>query len=297
MSGIQDLMAQSYQAEVNGYYGYNKEDSDDGEEAEMNYYSLDGTYYFEKISLENGPYEEAAFLQKASYLTVDGEWYTYEEGKADLDTWSLGAEVHYVFEPLPIFIGVMYKHSKQDGDVVDYSGSPTDSERTQNQYGIRAGMYAIDTLAVSLFYIRENTKFEYAEYPSSDADVKTNNYGILVELVQPIGNNMSLGVDASYTRIDQDYDSETGISDREEKNNEYEAMATFYVVPQIGIGAGMNVNRGDDKDIAGNTYMVGAKAYVTPNIGIGFGYARFQADDDQKTDDENGFNIQVTGRF
>ncbi|NHB56856.1 putative porin [Acinetobacter sp. 194] len=60
----------AYQAEVGGSYNYVDYDTDPSESIDDQYFGIDGTYYFNRVEVKNNPFNEAAFLNRASNINA-----------------------------------------------------------------------------------------------------------------------------------------------------------------------------------------------------------------------------------
>jgi len=105
----QSLMAESYQFELNGGYFYDKLDGE-----KLADYSLGAVIYFSEVILAKGPYEEAAFLQKSSFIGFNGDMGTDKLGKGNLDLKGFGVDLKLVIPEVPFFIKIGYMRGLRD---------------------------------------------------------------------------------------------------------------------------------------------------------------------------------------
>ena len=88
------------------------------------------------------------------------------------------------------------------------------------------------------------------------------------------------------------------IEDKDESvNNIYSMEGDLYPIPQLGLGAGLKINKGDLVGKEGFTFMGRIRVYFFQYIGLNLKYEKFKADDTNKSSDSNYFEIGLTGRL
>jgi hypothetical protein len=123
-----------------------------------NHYTVDGTFYFSPVDDSHGPREEAAFLSKASSVSL--EYTDYQHGD---ELYGIGGRVVL------------------SNDYILQAGYSRDNG--ENTYNIGAGLYLTDHSDLVFSYERES-------------DSKTNIFGAVYRAEQHLENAASLGYEA-----------------------------------------------------------------------------------------------------
>jgi len=135
-----------------------------------------------------------------------------------------------------------------------------------------------------------------------DEEDTINYYGGILKIVQPIGGSMAFGFDLTAQRINTTSKDNTEGESEETSDTNVEGMLAFYPVAQFGIGATLEIQRGDTIGSEGNTYGIAAIFFPMPNVGIMFSYNRFKPandvdDKNYKILESNSFDVSVRARF
>ncbi len=283
-----NVMAESYQYEVNGTYINEKTDN-----TKTNSYMADAVFNFKEVNLDKVPWEEAAFLQKVGYVSINGLLADYKDDRntVKLDYNRFGIDFGYVLPKVPFLVKLSYQRLKDDGSFMD-SGVKYDLKDTKNTFSGELGYYIIDGLDVAASYEKRIKD----DKTSINKDTKTDIYGANFKYVTMFSNEMGINIAGSYN-YQTDKSTQPGRNDLKEKNKIYKIEGTFYVIPQIGLGCDGEFNRGDNKDDAGNTYSAWIKAYIIPNIGLSVGYSIFKPENTRDAEEKKMFMAALTGRI
>ena len=221
--------ADTYNWEVQGNYT-----NIDNGFADVDGYGIDGTYYFQEVDDSKGPFSEAAFLNKASsvtlgYVDFDGSDSVSIAGRLVLDS-NLTLEANYA----------------------DADGSDV--------YGAAIGMYINDTSEVQL---------TYADSDADDADV----WGVEYHGVYDLGDNAALAADLGLSTADAGEALTGGLTyypmpqlglgvdlaylDYDDSDFGYGLSAEYFFTNSIFAGA--TYNSVDDADVDTYTLYVGAR--------------------------------------
>lgn len=231
------VYAQDYQFEVGGAYV-------NGDNGAVDYdgFGLNAQLHLDKVDTRKGPLNEAAFLDKSSF--VDLTWTT---SKVDVS----GAD---------------------SVDTVGFGGRFV----TEKNIIIEAGYTDIeDDSAIKLgvgTYINNNMGV-VASYQVYDADLDALDQSTLaadLHGVHKLKGETSLAFDAGLAYIDNDGDSAYGIS----------GGADYYLNNALSVGAGLALLTADDYDAS--TINIRADYFITPiaRIGVGFESEGQDADGD-----------------
>lgn len=277
--------AESYQYIVSSLYDYTKSDTE-----KTAFYGLGAAMYFEEVSLENTPYEYAAFYHKVGYFGIRGLFgdYKYEDGseKGDFDLKTFSPVLNIVIPGMPVFLELNYIYMSMDGDLMGY-----DFKRTLNGMGIDLGFFLMDGFAASISYERDKEIMDkFWIFPEEETIINT--YGFGAKYVTMLNDQMGLHLAGFYTRENSKTEDEDA-----EVNSTYSLEGDFYFTPKIGLGAEIDINRGDDKYNAGNNYTGRFSIFITSNIKLALEYSIFKVEDADTGEDSSDIAIELTGRF
>jgi hypothetical protein len=227
-------LADTYQADVG--VGYDRFDS-------SNVYSVGGSVYFAPVDDSKGPRAEAAFLNKASGISVN-----YSKPQDGDNAYAVSARFVMSNDYL-----VEARYSRQGGNAFGSGeGLNLSSLLGGKTYGIGAGLYLTDHSDLVLSYDR-------------DTDSKSNTVGLAYHAEQPLADAASLGYEVGGSYID----SPDG------KAYALDAAATYYVNPNLGLGASIAYMNGDGSI---TTYGVHGSYFFTPSFYVRAGYSRLSGD-------------------
>lgn len=227
------VYAQDYQFEVGANYanGDNGTNDYDG-------YGLNAQLHLDKVDTSKGPLNEAAFLDKSSF--VDLSWSTIDpdvSGADSIDTVNVGGR--FVTDK-NIIIEASYLDSDEEDD-----------SKLNSAIKVGVGTYINDTMDV------------VASYQSNDADNNDyDSYTFSADLhgLQKLEGETSVAYDAGLAYTDQDGESAYGIS----------AGADYYLNNALSIGAGVAYLTADDYDES--IIDIRADYFVTPIARVGVAY-------------------------
>ena len=228
--------AQDYQFEVGAGYV-------DGDMAGVDYdgFGLNARGHLDRVDTTKGPLNEAAFLDKSSY--VDLMWSTFEydgPGSPSVDT-----------------IGLSGRFVTKGNVIVEASYSDSDSD------------VAVDETVISLgvgTYINENTDVvvSYEDYDEADrSSLSVDAHG-----VNKLEGETSLAFDLGLAYLDWGSESGYGLS----------AGADYYVDKALSFGAGVALESVDNYDAS--SIDVRANYFVTQVVRLGLSYMTLGQDAD-----------------
>jgi hypothetical protein len=238
------------------------------------------TVYFSPVSTANGPLAEAAFISKASEISIDilHDEVEFEEDDGYTDKYDIDRNVisgQFVLpNPALIFRAALGQGENGAIDV--------------DVFALGFGGYINDRIALTLDFIQEDYDFEDSE-ESVDSLVLT--YKQLIDL----GNGYSLAVEpylASIDYFDQDA-AKVGVD------------VTWYITRQLGLSVGLSglSIEADDGDASEGESRIGVDYFVNENFRIGGALTSVSSefdDDEEGYDVEgegNGFELTVAARF
>ncbi len=300
ISSVQLFAEETYRHEVGILGSMSKEDAKDDPDGETTMYGLGYTFYFNPVKInESQPLAEAAFLNKASSISVAGLKSKYEIGEsgsnAEITFNSIGISGTYVLPQLPVFFYAAYLRST--GEVSgDYYGFEGDDN--SNIYSFGLGYFFTDNIAAGFDYeySKLNMDIDAGYYGNYEASIKANSYNGYLKAVLPVAGEMYINFSIGYSHEIEETTSDL-LEESKDKNNEYSVITDFYITPKIGIGAGLKVNRGENKSDEGETYMVKGNFFFNNNVGLGIAYSNFRAKDTDEEENEQGVDLEVAVRF
>jgi hypothetical protein len=245
----------AYQSEISATYS---EIDLENSSSDLNNFTLGGTYYFSPVDTANRPLAEAAFLQKANNVYLNGVYSRYKEHDSGFNssdkTTVYGRQIGADFYiPNSIFyLGAGITDVKTKYQWKDNGVSSSETDDWDSQWYIRAGITPIDGLQVwSEFY--------------EDVDI-SDSWNINAKYVMPVGTaGQWLNLEASYE--DSDWD-----------NGDAQTLflaADYYLDSHLSVGGGVTHYAYDEDNFNSNEneYFIRANQYFTDNIGVNISYA------------------------
>ena len=251
-----------------------------------------GTYYFNDVEINKGPLSVAAFLNRASNVSVfyaDGETEvdasqlvfsgptifggtggiggygapilgsTFLIPKYEIDTEQYLVNGQYIDVESGWLIDASYGYSEEDSDL------GIDIER--DSYGVGVGKYIAKYTRLKLDYLHTEIDIDTSTSDvSSDSDVV--NLGLFH--VQELGNGTfyDASVDVAYLDSDDGDDAQA-----------YSVSTTYYFSPSVGVGVSLSHIDGDDIDTT--SYGVFGEWFITNNFSVSLNYLRSKVDDSE----------------
>ncbi len=129
-------LSHAYQTEVGGNLIYI--DPDQGDSAIG--FGLDGTYYFNPVQVKNAPFNETAFLNRASNVNGGFAYISND----DIDTTSLGAGVELFVPNSDFYISADISHNETEVEL-----GPVTAESDLTTYGAEVGYLPVPGLLLA----------------------------------------------------------------------------------------------------------------------------------------------------
>ena len=272
--------AEPYQWEVEGQY--QKEDRTSSLSSSADKYNLWGKYYWSPVATDQGPLAEAAFLSRASNISlalgrdsysIDSRYdYTCAEGpdcrarhygsSADNTQATLGFE-YYLPESWLYFAG-RYQYSDRSSDVrLGVNGQDTSYQYTSDHdyWSASVGITPLEGWLLAA----EFGEGGYGSLFEGEANVSS-------KYLWQFGGNRALNLEATYF-IDNGY-------------NDWQVGADYYFNNTLSLGA----SYGDDE-----TAEIRLQKFVTDSIALEASYTDFGSR--YGVDQGDGFSLGLTARF
>ena len=264
--------AHAYQFEVQGQSEYvNTTENDKNFTGD-----LQGTYYFKDVDASKGPLAEAAFLNKASNVSVAYTYEQYNQQNGNLNyhvgTYGLKGETYFTTPytaSIPLYANASYNHTNRDFK----NGALNDNG---DRYALEVGAMPTNNFLLAVGYTRTNPfaldTFDIMNYGiaksvgestfSSNKDYATAR----VKYVGAIdGTNMSIGFEAK------------GIFNND--HGAYGLKTDLFLTPALSVGVSFadtsNLNSGFD-----HVWGANVNYFVTPAISVGATYVKANAKND-----------------
>lgn len=249
--------------------------------------ALNATWFFEPVTAPNGPLERAAFLGRASSVSVaavrsdiDLSFTRFSSTEPlfslqdDFASNALGVSARYVLPNSDWFIEGRVARE----DFESLSGNSTD------QYSAAVGRYLGDNTAVSL-------RIERSEFGTDSILPGTSrgldNYAVAVTHIGDAWGDWQYAVDSSLTESDQD-----------SVDLRFDVAATLYPTSHLGVGLSASVSAEDFSEQS-KRYGVFGRWFVTDAWSVSTRYEWTDFDDSPASvdRDDNAFELRVDYRF
>ncbi len=236
------VAAQDYQTEVMGGYA-----TIDQGAIDSSLFSVDGTYYLERVSTQRVPLSEAAFLSQVSSLSVG-------YARTETDT-TLGRDL--------------------EGDLFGFSGRIVMPEGVIVGGGLTTGEVDVTTTrevdldAFSFLlgaYLNENSSVEGVFSRSSIGDFDTDTFGARFKTVQPHQGESSYGLAAGLYRSEDDSDEDAVTIDLD---------ADYFPTQMVALGVGLEIVSADSAFDEGEAFEFSIEAFIDPMIALGASFETF----------------------
>jgi hypothetical protein len=234
-----------YQAQIDFDYRRDEQeyDPDAGPDTEVDndIVSLSGTIFLSPVSTANGPLDEAAFLSKASGISLGYSTEDVEAKHGDgYDSDSLVISGHFVVPGTNLILEAAYGQGESgDADV--------------DTWGLGFGAYINDRTMLMLEYSKQDYDFG-----SDDTDERVRiRYRQLIDL----SNGQNLAIEPYIGKVE--FFSQDGV--------ELGIKATYYINRSLGIKVGLHHNEVDDDtaELTEFLFTVGCDYYINENFRIG----------------------------
>lgn len=239
---------------------------------------VDGTFYLDRVDDTKGPLGEAAFIDRASSISLgytDGE--TDSDDTPDLDISRFAADSRLVFGDGGWIVDLGYEYGEPE--LAD-GPNPLDTEVTVASIGF--GKYLFENTTLSVSYIYTDVEVDVDGGSTFEGDV--DSYRADVDHLFQWGDGAGLKVHAAYGFVDVENNDDIDI---------YEIDGTWYICRDLGIGAAYRLT--DDDGLELEEYGVSAEYFITEQVAVTVSYFEGEIDDaDLETD---SFLVGVRARF
>ncbi|ONG40048.1 putative porin [Alkanindiges hydrocarboniclasticus] len=273
--------ANAYQTEVNASY-----ENIDLDESDVNTFGIAGTYYINPVNVGNTPLAEAAFLNKASNISLGYVNASLEEeenilgvnvkSKLDLDVLGLAGEFYVPNSQFYVSAAVNQTQTTTKASAAGFSASEDDDG---TGYAVEVGYLPMTglLLAVGATDMSESVNplqvmkngFVYG-WGAAGVSGEDTAATLRAKYVTAVGNN-NINLESQFLIGDE---------------TAYRLAGDLYLDPTLSIGASFADSTEDDSD---SIFGVRAQKFITPVAAVGIGYST--------TDGADSFGINGTFRF
>ncbi len=227
------------------------------------------------VSTDNVPLAEAAFLGKASSVSVLAGYSASDYGSnAESSGYPLGAGITYVLPQQPLALHASFSRVKEDLD------NPYSGDVTTKVLQLGAGYYVQDNAMVALTYAKADSDINSG---SGNGDATAKTLILSGKYIADLGAGQYLNLEPSLVRQTEDgEDDVTAIA----------FGADFYPVPETSIGAGMSQVISDQD---GTALYLTARTFIQSNTSLQLTYTNNRIDDSDI--DSDSFEIAAAFRF
>jgi hypothetical protein len=240
---------------------------------------IGGTYYLDSVDDSKGPLGEAAFMSRASSISLSGsDGETDADDIEDLEVWSVSADARLVFGEGGWIADLGYLYSEPE--LADGPGN-IDTDINAGTVGFGKYLFENTTLVASYTYIDiEAETDDGVELFDSDYDA----YRLDVDHLFQFGDNGGLKLHAAYGLVDLDDNDDIDI---------YELDATWYICRNLGIGAAIRNTEQDGQEI--EEYGVSGEYFINEQVAFSVSY--FEGEFDDTNFETDSFMVGITARF
>lgn len=265
---------ESYQYQISA--NYFKSEDDDNFKTKL--YGISTKLHFSPVKTFDHPLAEAYFLERIGSIEL---FYGSGEIKAgsfvEGDGPTYGVQIRYMQHDSPIFIQAQFAKSEFE------LGTPLNDDITVDDYKLLFGAFLQDGFFIGFGY--DHTE---EDYPGSK--YKDDEYSIGTKFVQERANETAFNIEG-YLRIDNSDESNDN-----ESNTIIEVLGDYYFNTKVSLGAGLEINAGDDKYDEGKTFTANINAFMNPYFSVNFEFEKFFAENSEGVDDDS-IEIIITARF
>lgn len=238
---IENTQLQSYQSEINVGYEYLDFEYDS---VNAHHTSLRAIHYFSPLDVTDVPLAEAAFLNRASSVSIAYQYDDYEAPAQDLENKYRSLDVNYYVPNTMFFAGAGLRQDKSEG-YYDYGGYGSYDYETdwETDWVGRLGVAPVDGLLIwSEFY----------------EHVKVSDYWNLnAKYVKPLSSGRAFGIESSYQNAGSDV-------------HQLHVIGDYYFSNKFSVGLGIlhyEADNYEDKDI-----LLRTRYFLTDKISLDLTY-------------------------
>ncbi|MHA3080310.1 porin Omp33-36 [Acinetobacter sp. ANC 5502] len=278
--------AHAYQFEVKGQSEYVDTTAND-----KNYTGdLQGTYYFKNVDASKGPLAEAAFLNKASNVSVGYSYEQYNQKNSinyHVGTYGVKGEAYFTTPyttSIPLYANASYNHTDVDGK------NAISRDDKGDRYALEVGAMPTNNFLLAVGYTRTN--------PFALDTFDIMNYGIAKAYGESTfsGNKDYTTARVKYVGAIDGTSMSIGFEGKTIFNNHqaaYGLKTDLFLTPALSVGASFADTSNLDSGID-HVWGADVNYFVTPAISVGATYVKANAKNGNNLDtDTVGLNAKA----
>lgn len=254
--------AEPYQTEIMVSYGQADQDS-----VETDSYSVSGIAHFKSVETDGHPLEEAAFLERSSYVELG---YTHD----DTDDGTNEDDKDNTFN-----MGLHLNTGERYFIELDLTNSNME-DGNSFLAGLGFGAYIQDNITVALGYVDATLE------PDNGDKVTAEGYAINGRGVFKLGDEQAFAVEGTFSVLDAD----SGNDNQEILSLE----GRYYIMRTTHVGLEYSMTSEEDNDSDG--FTLSAQHFITPQLAIGASFGQESFDEDN-IEDEDSYSVWGKIRF
>jgi hypothetical protein len=240
--------------------------------------TLGGTWYFDDIDEEEGPYGEAAFIDAESSVSAsytDGE--TDSDDVPDLDISTASISTRLIFGEGNWIVDLGYDYSEPE-----LADGPDNFDTEVDVITGGVGKYIFDKTTLVFSYIYTDVSVDTDDFGEFEGDV--DSYRVDLDHLWVFENDGGVQVHAAYGFVDVENRDDIDI---------YEIDGTWYLNRSLGFGAGYRNT--DDDGLELEEYGAFVEYFISPSVAVTLEYNEGEIED---TDiDTDSYLVGITARF
>ena len=249
-----DKLVDTYRWELNADYTRGEWSANGIDDTETDEFTVGGSFYFSPVDTTRGPRGEAAFLDKASDITLSYTYGEVDDNGIDVDSDSYLISGRYVMDAGFILEGAYRYYEPVNAEV--------------DQFRLSAGYYLTHTTTIMIDYLDSDVD-DGGSFPEGVVEVSdTDGWNARVEHFWYFGQKSGLKLEGNYGFINVDDADDVDL---------WGLGATWYITQDFGIGA--TYENTDYGILESDDYGLFAEWFITRNIAVNLAYSHREPDD------------------
>lgn len=252
--------------------------SENNNGADVQILGVFGRAHFGPVDIGGGPYREADFIQRVSYVQAVAAQAQLEQGAFEADGF-LGNVTVVAWAPM---IPVAGSLTFQGLEIEDDTDTVTVSS---NNISGRIGYWLRERFLIGATFDVENEEIDDS---TTVTDVDTNNYGAFAKWLVTLPTGTTINVEGTASLINKD----DGVDDLD--NIEVTLLGDFYLTKEYSVGGTITFNAGDDIDEEGQTVTARGTAFFSEQFWVEVELGNYFATDGNVNDE---FTVGITAGY
>ncbi|NRB38109.1 MAG: hypothetical protein HRU20_06525 [Pseudomonadales bacterium] len=214
--------------------------------------------YFKPVLTQAVPLAEAAFLSKASNMSLHysiseidmessfrivGESWPSNKNKSTSDSEDLSVNFNYIFDQQGWLLGIAISKSESD-TAFEFGGLPMKSSSKAQSWGLTAGKYITDTSLLTFAYYKGEADLYSDIYDKSNVD--SDAFSVAYKQLFYLANSDHIALNLSASKGE----SENELHE-ERSNKFFSAGLSWYPITALSIGGALDINKSENSEARG----------------------------------------------